>query len=214
MRILARLLLVLMCANGPPRCVETEAFLSDPEGAEFDDGLLGEWYGGNVHLSIARPEKEEPGILRVVYVAVDAAHREPVHFVAFRAWRTVISGSQYLNMEKLGEYWGQSESKVPARIIVQYDRSDDGSAHLRLSGLEGTAKGAIHFWFMDHAVVKAAIKAGELEGRVIGEGKDKRIIIAASREALRAFIAAKGSELAFRNDPKDRKPISLVRMPK
>jgi hypothetical protein len=48
MRILARLLLLLLIASGPGRCVETESSLGEPSAAEADERMIGEWYGGGL----------------------------------------------------------------------------------------------------------------------------------------------------------------------
>lgn len=220
MRIFARLLLLLLCASGPPRCVETEATLGDPETAEIDEKLVGEWIGllpgGYVRIF---PEKSErPGVLRIVHVDFDERNVDnPVTFVTFRAWRTSLGGRAYLDVEKIDEHPPGQYKDLLRRTIVRYEYVADASVRYRLLGKEFSAEGMVKFLYLDAEKIEAAIKAGRIAGRVEGEGKERRVTITATREALRAFLEAKGSDDLFERktdgENKGENAIGLLRSP-
>lgn len=201
MRILARLLLVLLCASGPPRCVETESTLADPETAEADEKLIGQWIGllpgGSV--LIFPEDSKRPGILRIVYAQIrESRDKDPVAFVTFRAWRTSLGGRAYLNVEKIAEHPPGEFADLQRRTIVRYEHVEDASTRYRFQGEEYSGHGMLRFLYLDADKIATAIGSGKIAGRVEGAGDERRVTITAAREALRAFLAAQGSDDFFK----------------
>ncbi|HEY7607671.1 MAG TPA: hypothetical protein VIF14_00435 [Alphaproteobacteria bacterium] len=208
MRIVARLLLLLLVASGPPRCVETEGFLGEPSAAEADERMIGEWYGGGlIMVSIRKLEGDPAGQLRLSYILVSNDEKNPVSFANFRAWRTTLDGRTYLNLEKTSDAWSE-KAVVPPRMVVRFEPISDGFVRMGIEGKEVSAQGGAQFWLMHTGNIATAIRAGELKGRVEGDPSDPTVTITASREELRAFIAAKGPDYVFQGSG-----FKLLRLP-
>ena len=207
MRILARLLLLLLVASGPGRCVETESSLGDPSAAEADERMIGEWYGGGlITISIRKLDGDPAGMLRLSYILVSNDEKNPVSYANFRAWRTTMDGRTYLNLEKTSESW--HETAVPPRLIVRFEPMNEGFVRMGIEGKEIAAQGGAQFWLTHTGNITAAIRAGELKGRVEGDSADPPVTITATREELRAFIATKGPDYVFQGSG-----FKLLRLP-
>ena len=207
MRIFARLLLLLLVASGPGRCVETESSLGEPSAAEADERMIGEWYGGGlITVSVRKLDGDPAGMLRLSYILVSNDEKNPVSYANFRAWRTTIDGRTYLNLEKTSESW--HESAMPPRLIVRFEPMSEGFVRMGIEGKEIAAQGGAQFWLMHTGNITAAIRAGELKGRVEGDSADPPVTITATREELRAFIAAKGPDYVFQGSG-----FKLLRLP-
>jgi len=208
MRIVARLLLLLLVASGPGRCVETESSLGEASADDADDRMIGEWYGGGlIMVSIRKLEGDPAGVLRLSYILFSNDEKNPVSLANFRAWRTTMDGRTYLNLEKTAEYWSE-KGVVPPRMIVRFEPISEGFVRMGIEGKEVAAQGGAQFWLMRTRNIAAAIRAGELQGRVEGDPADPQVTITASREALRAFIAAKGPDYVFEGSA-----FKLLRLP-
>lgn len=210
MRMLAPLLLLLvLTASGPPRCVETETYLGDAESSDATERLIGEWYGGEgLIVRIRREPEDAPGLLRVNFVMIIGSGKNPVYFANYNAWYTALDGYEYLNLEKTSDHW-PGQAPAPQRTIVRIAAVKDASVRLRLGDKEALAEGGADFWLLDGKKVAEAIRAGELKGRIEGEESDPLVTITATREALRAYLAAKGPGHVFRQEP-----LRMLRMPR
>jgi hypothetical protein len=56
----------------------------------------------------------------------------------------------------------------------------------------------LRFLYLDADKIATAIGSGKIAGRVEGAGDERRVTITAAREALRAFLAAQGSDDFFK----------------
>ncbi len=161
--------------------VETEATLSDPDPKADDARLLGSWYagkGGEMAVIAAVPDDTVPGAQRAVFVNVNAFATGEIDGARYSVWRTVVNGQPYLNVRRTGG----NVSDTPKVTIMAYDLASDGTLVLRL---------------MNTTLVIAAIEAGKLKGRFRKGQYVDEATITATREELRAFIAASNREELF-----------------
>jgi len=158
--------------------VETEATLAEPDAKALDARLVGTWYVAEkaelTFFTVAADEKEL-GVYAVVFASIRPGTDNPVEFVHYRVWRTVVNGRDYLNARRI------AGKEMPAQTVVAYDLTDT-TLVLRL---------------MDTKAAAAAIEAGKLKGRVKKGTYVDEVTITSSQAEFAAFVAGPDGDKLF-----------------
>ncbi|MDH3235645.1 MAG: hypothetical protein OEQ29_19150 [Alphaproteobacteria bacterium] len=188
-------ILVVFTALFAAACVpETETFLSDPGAQPNDKRLVGTWHwlerdGREVVVLTVRRTKDER--LNVIWTEMKP-HRlgdkdsPPVQFARYIGHTTRIGKANFVNLTLVDRTaW---KTGTPRKFIMRY----------------WIGKRGLRIAFMKNDVVKDAVKAGRLDGRLVKDG----VIITAERKALIAFLRKTGLNKAF---AKPTKPLRRMR---
>jgi hypothetical protein len=180
-RPLTRLVLAAVALTLAACLPDTRSFLSDRKDSPVDTRLLGAWYIAQeddtilVHFIPGRT-----GPMEMVWLAlspkVAEVDRGPVEWRRYAAWTTKIDGVDFLNLD----------------LIEPKPQAEGSAMILRYIIGEGQLSG-----YVMGPTVADAIKRGELAGVVEGTGAVQTAHVTASREALIAFIEARGASTVF-----------------
>ncbi|MGE5147929.1 MAG: hypothetical protein ACM3N5_14345 [Candidatus Eiseniibacteriota bacterium] len=181
-RLVTRLVLAALAVVLTACLPDTRNFLADRKESPADTRLLGAWYISQeddtiiVHFVPGRT-----GPMEMVWMALSPkvadVDRGPVQWRRYAVWTTRIDGVDFLNLDLI-EPKPQAEG---AAMILRYTIGADG----QLTG------------YMMGPVVADAIKRGELAGVVEGTGAVQTAHVTANRDALIAFIKARGATSVF-----------------
>lgn len=142
--------------------------IAEPDEKTFDPLMLGSWYwkqdeeSGYLHIG----KGKQPGMLQIFMIGVDA-DRE-VEMNEFAAHTSVIKANKYLNLLPVEPHGDAPEGYMIVKYSVNADR--------------------LSFAVMDAGVVREAIEAGTLKGRVSSKGWNSSIQISEEGKKLSEFL--------------------------
>jgi hypothetical protein len=180
-RSLTRLVLAALAVALAACLPDTRNFLSERKDSAVDTRLLGAWYIAQeddtilVHFVPGRT-----GPMEMVWMALSPKvadiDRGPVQWRRYAAWTSKVDGVDFLNLD----------------LIEPKPQTEGVQMILRYTIAEGQLTG-----FVMGPAVADAIRHGDLAGVVEGSGAVQTAHVTASREALIAFIKARGAATVF-----------------